>query len=109
MAENNNIPNKKFSDEELLEYLRENNTGEKANMLEKEMLEDAFLNDAMEGLHRYSSVSKIGKDVYDINTKLRNKTSERRKRRNDKLTHQWILYITFIIIIAILIAFIFLQ
>lgn len=109
MAENNNIPNRNFSDEELLEYLRDNSSVEQANEIEKAMLEDSFLNDAMEGLHNYNSVSKIGKDVYDINTKLRYQTSERRKRRELKLTHQWILYITFIIIIAILIAFIFMQ
>ncbi len=109
MPEDNKIHHRKYSDEELLQYLRNNTLGDEANSLEKEMLDDPFLNDAIEGLQRYESVSKISKDVHDINTKIRQKTLDKRRRREKELKNNWILYLTFIIIIVLLIAFVFLQ
>lgn len=109
MPEDKKIHHRKYSDEELLQYLRNNTSGEEANSLEKEMLDDPFLNDAVEGLQHYSSVNKISKDVHDINTKVRQQTLDKRKKRDKQLQNNWVLYLTFIIIIVLLIAFIFLQ
>lgn len=110
MAENNKNISQKYSDEELMEYLRNNVSGKEANALEKEMLEDPFLDEAMDGLSKYSSVSKIGDDIYEINTTLRGHTSRKRKKRRMKNKEfGWILYISFVIIILLLITFVVLQ
>lgn len=108
MADNQHTAHK-YSDEELLEYLR-NKESEAANALEKDMLNDPFLNDAIEGLQQYTHTSKIIDDVHDINNKIRSRTSRKKifRHRTEKQPN-WIIYISFIIIILLLIAYVVLK
>ncbi|MCU7694507.1 hypothetical protein ACFSPU_07580 [Haoranjiania flava] len=109
MGENNNI-RIKYSEEDLLKYLNQDISGEEANRLEKEMLEDPFLKDALEGLQAYSSVSKMRKDVLSIDSKLKQQINTRPERKRKKLKDlNLALYVLFFIIILLLIAFVILQ
>ena len=90
---NNILPEgeEEFTDEDYLHYINENLSPEEAYRLEKEMLEDGFVNDAMEGLSSIKNKESIETSVENLNRQL-NKIVQTRidKKRKRKLpSNQW--------------------
>lgn len=94
--------------ETLLLYLQDQLTPEKQHELEKQLMDNPFASDAMEGLRQIQDKKQIAYMVEMLNRDLKKKTDKRKKRREKlKLPDQSQLYIT-ILILLILVVFCFL-
>ncbi len=82
---NNDILNseEELSDEQLMNYLKGYLSKEDAHNIEEEMIEDSFLNDAIEGLQQFSSDKKLNDYVRHLNHHLHEQITEQ-KQRNEK-------------------------
>ncbi len=96
-----------FTEEDYLHYLNQELSPEEAHLIEKEMLEDGFVNDAMEGLSAIKSKEAIEASVENLNRQL-NKIVQTRidKKRKRKLpSNQWAIIAVGITLVLIIITF----
>jgi hypothetical protein len=90
--------------ETLLLYLQDKLSGEKRHEVEKQLLENEFANDALEGLQEIKDKQQIAYIVEMLNRDLKKKTEKKKKRREKmKLPDQSWLYISIVIIILLII------
>ena len=80
-----------FEDEDLLKYLNQNLSPEEAHKLEKAMLQDAFVNDAIEGLSAIKDKEQINKSIDQLNNHLGKILKERteKKKKRKIPSNQW--------------------
>ena len=80
-----------FEDEDFLKYLKEDLSPEEAHELEKTMLQDGFINDAIEGLSEIKDKEQINKSIDQLNSHLgkliKERTEKKKKRRIP--SNQW--------------------
>ena len=96
--------NKDITEQELLNYLANKLTDDERYILEKNMANDAFINDAVEGLQEIRSKDKLALYVEQLNNDLHKKINLKKKRRNKlKWKDQPHNYIAIIIILTLLI------
>ncbi len=96
-----------FSDDDYLHYIKEDLSPEEAYHIEKEMMEDGFVNDAIEGLSSIKNKEAIGASVENLNRKL-NKIVQTRidKKRKRKLpSNQWAIIAVGIILVLVIITY----
>jgi hypothetical protein len=90
--------------ETLLLYLQDKLSEEKKHEVEKQLLENEFANDAMEGLQEIKDKQQIAYMVEMLNRDLKKKTEKKKQRREKmKLPDQSWLYLSIIIIIILII------
>lgn len=90
--------------ETLLLYLQDKLSEEKKHEVEKQLLENEFANDAMEGLQEIRDKQQIAYMVEMLNRDLKKKTEKKKQRREKmKLPDQSWLYISIIIIILLIV------
>jgi hypothetical protein len=90
--------------ETLLLYLQDKLSGEKKHELEKQILENEFENDALEGLQEIRDQKRIPALTEQLNRYLRKKLEKKRRlRRKFQINEQPWLYITILIIILLII------
>lgn len=100
--------NKEIEQEKLLDYLNKKLSASEMHELEKQMADDDFVNDAVEGLEYFENKKKIGELVQRLNSDLKKQTENKRKKKEKrKLKDQPWLYITIItILVLVIIAYI---
>lgn len=69
------------TDEQLLSYLEGKLQGEELAQMEKQMQDDAFVADAIEGLQQFSSNKKLDQYVRTLNQNLHQQLANRKKKR----------------------------
>jgi len=90
--------------ETLLLYLQDKLSEGKKHEVEKQMLENEFANDAMEGLQEIKDKQQIAYMVEMLNRDLKKKTEKKRQRiEKMKLPDQSWIYISIIIVILLII------
>ncbi|MFT3902349.1 MAG: hypothetical protein QM727_04215 [Niabella sp.] len=90
--------------EDLLKYLNGELGQPEAHELEKQLVDDPFGNDAMDGLQEIKEKERILLIVDGLNRELRKKTARKRKRDNrHKLKAQWWLYFSILILLLIIV------
>ncbi|HEY6503319.1 MAG TPA: hypothetical protein VIZ28_05035 [Chitinophagaceae bacterium] len=90
--------------EMLLLYLQDKLSEEKKHEVEKQLLENEFASDALEGLQEIRDKQQITYMVEMLNRDLKKKTEKKKQRREKmKLPDQSWLYISIIIIIILII------
>ena len=93
--------------ETLLKYLQGHLSAEERHEVEKNLLDDAFDADALEGLETIQDKQNIPTLVEQLNRDLKKKTSRKRKwktKREAKL-EPWILFTIILILLLAIIAF----
>ena len=93
--------------ETLLLYLQGKLPDDKKHELEKQLIDNEFAGDAVEGLQAISDQQQISFMVEMLNRDLKKKTEKKRKRRDKlKLPDQtWLIVSVVIIILLIIISF----
>ena len=82
----------------LLQYLQDKLTEEKKHEVEKQLLENEFANDAMEGLQQLKNKKDIHIIIDQLNRELKLKTAKKNMRRERlKLPNQPWLYISVVL------------
>ena len=90
--------------ETLLLYLQDKLSEEKKHEVEKQLLENEFASDAVEGLQEFKDKQQIAYMVDMLNRDLKKKTEKKKKRREKlKLPDQTWLYIAIVIVILLII------
>lgn len=92
------------SQETLLQYINEKLGTEESHALEKNMLNDVFENDAVEGLQSLADKKRIELIVDKLNRDLKKKTTQKIKQREKRnLKPEWWLYLSILILLIILV------
>lgn len=97
-----------FTDEQLLNYLQGKATGEDAHLVEKQMAESDFINDAVEGLQAIQSPRRLNEYVNQLNGKLQQQL-EIKKQRKDKraIKHlSWIILAVVLILVLCILGYV---
>ncbi|RYY46763.1 MAG: hypothetical protein EOO06_13810 [Chitinophagaceae bacterium] len=96
--------NKDVEQEKLLEYLNRSLTPEEQHDLEKQLNDDPFASDAMEGLSEMEAPDRISLMVYQLNKNLKLQLEKKKKRKKKAITETpWLYYsFLFLLIVAVI-------
>jgi hypothetical protein len=96
--------NKDIEQDKLLDYLNKNLSAAEAYEVEKQMTDDEFMNDAMEGLESFRNKKDVSLVVEQLNAELKKQTAKKKaKREKRKLKDQPWLYITIVTLLLLVI------
>jgi len=96
--------NKDIGQEKLLEYLSNKMPAGEAHELEKQMADDAFMNDAVEGLNELKDKKNINAYVEQLNRDLQKQLDKKKKRREKrKIKDQPWVYFTIVLVLLLII------
>ena len=100
--------NKDIEQEKLLDYLNKKLSASEAHELEKQMADDEFMNDAVEGLENFKNKKDLSLLVEQLNKDLKKQTAKKKLHKEKrKLKDQSWLYITVVaLLLLIIIAYI---
>jgi len=88
-----------ISEDQLLQYLSGELSGEERHAVEKKMIDSQFVNDAIEGLQAISDPRHVQRYVADLNMQLKKQVSGRRaKKRRITMSMNWILLCVVIVL-----------
>ncbi len=94
--------NKDIEQDKLLDYLSKNLTAAEAHEVEKQMADDEFMNDAVEGLEHFKTKEELAQLVTQLNEELKKQTAKKKKRKEKrKLKEQPWLYITIVTVLVL--------
>jgi hypothetical protein len=99
--------NKDIEQEKLLQYLNRNMSDTEQHIFEKQMNDDEFMNDAVEGLQSIEHKNKIEGLVQQMNADLKKQLEKKKKRKEKRtLTQQpWIYFSIILVLLLIVIAY----
>lgn len=96
--------NKDIEQDKLLDYLNKKLSAADAHEVEKQMADDDFMNDAVEGLQQFNDKQKLSLLVEQLNSDLKKQTAKKNKlKQKRKLKDQPGLYISIIILLLLLV------
>ena len=100
--------NKEIEQEKLLDYLNKKLSAPEAHEVEKQMADDEFMNDAVEGLEKFKNKKDLALLVQQLNEDLKKQTRKKNlKKEKRKLKEQPLLYFTIaLLLILIVISFV---
>jgi hypothetical protein len=94
--------NKDIEQDKLLDYLNKNLSYAEAHEVEKQMADDEFMNDAVEGLENFKNKKDLSLLVEQLNADLKKQTAKKKlKKEKRKLKDQSWLYITIVILLLL--------
>jgi anti-sigma factor RsiW len=93
--------------ETLLKYLQGHLSAEQQHEVEKNLLDDMFEADAVEGLQTIQDKSHIPALVEQLNRDLKNRTTKKKRRlfRREAKVEPWLLFAIVLILLLAIIAF----
>jgi hypothetical protein len=96
--------NKDIEQDKLLDYLNKKLSAAEAHEVEKQMADDEFMNDAMEGLEKFKNKQDLSLLVEQLNRDLKKQTAKKKKHKEKlKLKEQPWLYISIVILLVLII------
>ncbi len=96
--------NKDIEQEKLLDYLNKKLSAAEAHELEKQMADDEFMNDAVEGLENFKNKKDLSLLVEQLNKDLKKQTAKKKLHKEKrKLKDQPWLYITIVTLLLLVI------
>ena len=109
MADANNIlPNNDALDEQMMNYIQGNLSDEEMQLVQKQIDDDAFVKDALDGLQQFSSNKKLTEYVASLNHNLQQQlVAKKQKQEKRKLIHpSWIVMTTVLILLLCVLAYV---
>lgn len=96
--------NKDIEQDKLLDYLNKKLSDTDAHEVEKQMADDAFMNDAVEGLQHFKNKKDLAHLVDQLNSDLKKQTAKKKfKKEKRRLKDQPWLYITLVVLLLLVI------
>lgn len=96
--------NKDIEQEKLLDYLNKTLSASEAHEVEKQMADDEFMNDAVEGLDDFKNKKDLSLYVEQLNQDLKKQLDKRKKRKEKrKLKEQPWLYFTIALLLILIV------
>ncbi len=99
--------NKDIEQEKLLQYLNKSLPDAEQHAVERQMNEDAFINDAMEGLEQIKDKQHIPMLVHELNAGLKKQLEKKKKRREKRQLKEqpWIYFAIILILLMLVITY----
>lgn len=95
---------KDIEQEKLLQYLNRNMSDEEQHAFEKQLNDDEFMNDAVEGLESMENKNRLGELVQQLNTDLKKQLDRKKKRKEKrKIPGQSWTYISIVLVLLLII------
>ncbi len=96
--------NKDIEQDKLLDYLRKKLSADETHELEKQMADDPFINDAVEGLEEFRNKQDLSLYVQQLNSELKKQLDKKNKRKEKRrLKEQPWLYISIVVLLALIV------
>ena len=96
--------NKDIEQDKLLDYLNKKLSATDAHELEKQMADDPFVNDAVEGLDAFSNKKDLSLTVHQLNTELKKQLDKKKSRKDKrKLKDQPWIYISIVVLLVLIV------
>ena len=96
--------NKDIEQDKLLDYLNKKLSDADAHEVEKQMADDEFMNDAVEGLEHFKNKKDLSFLVDQLNKDLKKQTAKKKlKKEKRKLAEQPWLYITIVTLLLLVV------
>ena len=97
-----------LSDEQLMNYLKGYLSRDDAHDIEEEMVDDSFLNDAIEGLQQFSSNRKLDDYVCQLNHHLHEQINAQKERKEKRRLKDipWIVQALVFILLLCMLAYV---
>jgi hypothetical protein len=99
--------NPDIDQETLLQYLQGKLSAEQQHEVEKQMMEDDFESDALEGLENFKDKRKLTQLVDQLNHELKKKTEKKKKLRQklDLKIDPWVIVTVIIILLLVVVSY----
>ncbi len=95
--------NKDIEQEKLLQYLNRHLTDDEQHAFEKQMNDDEFMNDAVEGLQSLEDKNKIADIVQQMNIGLKKQLDRKKKRKQKrKIAEQPLLLFSILLLLLLI-------
>ncbi len=96
--------NNEIEQEKLLDYLNKKLSATEAHEVEKQMADDAFVNDAVEGLGEFNNKKDLSLYVTQLNRNLQQQLDKKKKRKEKrKLKDQPWVYFTIVLLLLLIV------
>ncbi len=97
-----------LNEDKLMDYLQGNASANDAHLIEKQMADDAFVNDAIEGLQAIKSPKKLDEYVSQLNKKLQQQLEVKKQRREKReIKHLgWIIFAVILILVLCVLGYV---
>jgi hypothetical protein len=99
--------NPDIDQETLLQYLQGKLSADQQHEVEKQMMEDDFESDALEGLENFKDKRKLAQLVDQLNFELKKKTEKKKKLRQklDLKVDPWVIVTVIIVLLLVVISY----
>jgi hypothetical protein len=106
-----NNSNKDIDNQKLMDYLSQQLSKQDSHELEKMMADDAFTNDAVEGLEQFSNVKKIPLSVDELNRQLQKQIAKNKGRRQKRTIKEqpWVYFAIILLLLLAIISYVILK
>lgn len=103
--------NKEIEQEKLLDYLNKNLSAGEAHEVEKQMADDPFMNDAIEGLSEFENQNNLSAYVQLLNIDLQKQLDKKKKRKEKRRLKDkpWVYFAIILLLILIIICFVIMK
>jgi len=102
--------NKEIEQDKLLDYLSKNLPDAEAHDIEKQMADDPFMNDAIEGLNEFKDIKNVGIHVNQLNHELKKQLDKKKKRKVRRLKDQpWVYFAIILLLLLIIISYVLIK
>ncbi|MBL0182002.1 MAG: hypothetical protein IPP96_06770 [Chitinophagaceae bacterium] len=100
--------NKDIEQDKLLDYLNKKLSASEAHELEKQMAEDEFVNDAVEGLEEFKNKKDLSLYVQQLNNDLKKQLDKKKKRKEKRRIKEepWLYFSIVLLLVLIVICFV---
>ncbi|MGB4846148.1 MAG: hypothetical protein WBP16_16895 [Ferruginibacter sp.] len=103
--------NKDIEQEKLLDYLNKKLSAAEAHEVEKQMADDEFMNDAIEGLENFKDKKDLSLLVQQLNSDLKKQTAKKnRKKEKRRLKDEpWVYFTIILVLVLIVISYVLIK
>lgn len=100
--------NKDIEQDKLLDYLNKKLSATEAHELEKQMADDEFVNDAVEGLEEFKNKKDLSLYVQQLNNDLKKQLDKKKKRKEKRRIKEepWLYFGIVLLLVLIVICFV---
>ena len=103
--------NKEIEQDKLLDYLNKKLPASEAHEVEKQMADDDFMNDAVEGLENFKNKKDLTLVVDQLNRDLKKQLDKKKKHKEKRKLQQqpWLYFTIVLLLILIVICYVLLK
>ncbi len=99
-----------LNEDELMNYIKGKSSAGEEHSVEEKMADSPFVNDAVEGLQRFSSPEKMNAYVQQINDDLHRHLHSKKNRRKKTITNlSWEIIAVIIVIILCMLGYVIIE